>query len=170
MRPRHTPQIAPSPRASRPCGATPHDRAGFQVTVGAGWKRHPDPSRSRVRFTRDGLTLIVVPGRDSADDYPDPLDYQKTEPELATYRADPDGTAKGVRRIEIGAGQSLAEGHYTYTDATGALLYACNQAAIINGRYHVIYVQGPAAQHERVTEVFNQAVTTYRSRSAVSGG
>ncbi|MEW2498522.1 protein kinase [Streptomyces nodosus] len=164
------PADPPTPSGQSSAGATPHDRAGFQITVGAGWKRHPEPSRSRVRFTRDGLTLIVVPGRDSADDYPDPLDYQKTEPELATYRADPDGTAKGVRRIEIGADQSLAEGHYTYTDATGALLYACNQAVIINGRYHVIYVQGPTAQHERVTEVFNQTVTTYRPGSAVAGG
>ncbi|MFF1712203.1 protein kinase [Streptomyces sp. NPDC058268] len=162
----------PTPSGQPSAGTTHHDPAGFQITVGAGWKRHPEPAQSRVRLTRDGLTLIVVPGRGSTDDYPDPLDYQKAEPELATYRADPDGTAKGVRHIEIGADQSLAEGHYTYTDATGALLYACNQAAIINGRYHVIYVQGPAAQHERVTEVFNQAITTYRgpAREAGQGG
>lgn len=142
-----------------------YDPAGFQINVGDGWKR-AEVDRCRVRFTRDEITLIVVAGCDGADGHLDPLDYQKGEAELAAYRADPDGTAEGVRRIDIGADQSLAEGQYTYTNTTGTLRYARNQAALINSRYHVLFVQGPATQRERITGIFNRAVTTYRPKDA----
>lgn len=144
------------------------DPAGFQLSVGAGWKRHPEPDRARVLFTRGDLTLIVVPGRDSVDGHPDPLDYQKAEPELAAYRADPDGTADCVRRIDIGADRSLAEGQYIYTDAAGTLLYTRNLALVIGDRYHVVFVQAPSSQSESVTRVFNQAVASYQASSTRS--
>ena len=164
------------PRGSRPSTASPdspqqtpgpslHDPAGFQIDIGGGWKRHAEPGQSRVRFTRDGLTVIVVPGRDSTSEHPDPLDYQQGEPELAPYRADPGGTADDVRRIDIGADQSLAEGRYFYTSADGTPLYARNQAAVLAGRYHVILVQGPADDRAHVDEIFDRAVTAYRPDS-----
>ncbi|MFD8609709.1 hypothetical protein [Streptomyces sp. NPDC059631] len=142
-----------------------HGPTGFQIDIGGGWKRHAEPGQSRVRFTRDGLTVIVVPGRDGTGEHPDPLDYQQGEPELAPYRADPDGTADDVRRIDIGADQSLAEGRYFCTSANGTPLYARNQAAVLAGRYHVILVQELADDRARVDEIFDRTVTTYRSDS-----
>ncbi|EGX61849.1 serine/threonine protein kinase [Streptomyces zinciresistens K42] len=159
------PAASAPPSGQPPADSARDDPAGFQLAVGTGWKRHAEPLQSRVRFTRDDLTLIVVPGRDTVDDHPDPLDYQKAEPELAAYRADPACTADGVRRVEIGTDQALAEGRYTYADARGTVLYARNQAAIISGRYHVIFVVGPAAQRERVAEVFDRAIATYQPPS-----
>ncbi|WP_055530178.1 protein kinase domain-containing protein [Streptomyces graminilatus] len=155
-----TPPPTPAPEPAD--GDVRHDPAGFQIAVGDGWKRHLDAAQSRVRFTRGGLTLIVVPGRDTVSEHDsDPLSYQKTEPELAPYRADPEGTATGVRRIDIGQDISLAEGQYSFTDAAGTQFYARNQALVADGRYHIVFVQGPAAQRELITRVFNQAVATY---------
>lgn len=143
-----------------------HDPAGFRIDIGREWKRQSESEQSRVRFTRDrdGLTLIVVPGRDSISEHPTPLDYQKTEPELAAYRADPNGIAEGVRRVDIGAERSFVEGQYVYTDAAGSLLYARNQVIILDGRYHVLFVQGSATKRARVTDAFEQVVTSYRPK------
>jgi len=162
----HEATTPPAPAPERADGDVLHDPAGFQIAVGDGWKRHPDPAQSRVRFTRGDLALIVVPGRDSVSEHDrDPLDYQKTEPELAPYRADPNGTTAGVRRIDVGQDTSFAEGQYTFTDTTGQRLCARNQALVINGRYHVIYVQGPAADRRHVTDIFSRAVATYQPKN-----
>ncbi|MGW2652087.1 serine/threonine protein kinase [Streptomyces sp. NPDC001478] len=171
-----SPSPSAVPQGSRPSTASPdspqrttgpnlHDPVGFLIDIDGGWKRHAEPGQSRVRFTRDGLTVIVVPGRDSTSEHPDALDYQHSEPELAPYRADPGGTADDVRRIDIGADQSLAEGQYFYTSVDGAPLYVRNQASILAGHYHVILVQGPADDRARVDEIFDWAVTTYRPDS-----
>jgi serine/threonine protein kinase len=157
----------PTPAPARTHGDLLHDPAGFQIAIGDGWRRHLDPVQSRVRFTRGNFALIVVPGRDAVSGHDrDPLDYQKTEPELAPFRADPEGTATGVRRIDVGRDTSFAEGQYTFTDAAGRRLYARNQALVIDGCYHVVFVQGPAADRERVTGIFDRAVATYRPNSA----
>ncbi|MFJ3946225.1 protein kinase family protein [Streptomyces griseoaurantiacus] len=156
------------PSTTRPTSPQPttgpgrHDPTGFQIDIGGGWKRHAEPEQSRIQFTRGELTLTVVPGRDSTSEHPDPLDYQHSEPELAPYRADPDGTADDVRRIDIGADQSLAEGRYSYTSAEGTPLYARNQVSVLDGHYHVILVQGRANDRARIDEIFDRAVTTYR--------
>ncbi|WP_394426474.1 protein kinase family protein [Streptomyces sp. SGAir0957] len=169
-----SPTAAPGdnrPSTTRPTSPQPttgpgrHDPTGFQIDIGGGWKRHAEPDRSRVQFTRDGLSLTVVPGRDNSSEHPDPLDYQQNEPELASYRADPDGTADHVRRIDIGADQSLAEGRYSYTSNDGTPLYARNQAAVLASHYHVLFVQGPADERGRVDEIFDRAVRTYRPDS-----
>ncbi|MGZ2361520.1 hypothetical protein LRE75_33385 [Streptomyces sp. 372A] len=156
---------SPGPLSRKPTpvpGA--HDPAGFQIDLGAGCERHAEPALSRVRFSReaDGLTLIVAPGRDGAAEHTDPLDYQRRELELAPFRADTDGTADRVRQVDIGARQSLAEGRYSYTGAAGARLYARNQAAVLGGRYHVIFVQGPASNRSRIDEIFDRATATYQ--------
>ncbi|MFE0136185.1 serine/threonine protein kinase [Streptomyces sp. NPDC059037] len=167
---------APAPRSTSPAPAvgytTRRDTAGFEIAVAAGWKRHDGADRHQVRYARGDFTLLVVPGRDSVRDHGrDPLAYQKTvEPELAPYRADPEGVAEGVRRVDIGQDTSMAEGQYTWTSSPRGPVYARNQALIINGKFHIIMAMGPADQRVRVTDIYEQAIRSYQVTPQARGG
>ncbi|WP_322501314.1 protein kinase [Streptomyces rochei] len=138
------------------------DDEGFRVAVAEGWDRAPRNGSGQVVYSKGDLELIVVPGRDRAAEFgDDPMVYQRdTEPELASYRASSWATSSGLKSIEVG-GRTMAEGQFTWTGADGEL-YVRNLATLIDGRYHVVQVRGPAAERDEVTRLFEQAASTYQ--------
>lgn len=139
------------------------DDAGFRVAVANGWDRTPKNGRGQVVYTHGDFELIVVPGRDSASSNGiDPMVYQREkESELQPYRASSWATASGLRTTTVGT-RTMAEGQFTWTDASGRELYVRNVAILIAGRYHVVQVRGPEAERDEVTRLFEQASGTYQ--------
>ncbi|MBB1246791.1 serine/threonine protein kinase, partial [Streptomyces durbertensis] len=139
------------------------DPAGFRIAVPEGWARG-QTSSGLVRFSKGGLELVVVPGRDSADRYgSDPREYQLSDqPELAGYR-DSTGwkTSSGVRTITVGD-TAMAEGEFGW-EAGGRQLVARNRAMLLGGKYHVVMVTGPQSARAEVDERFTAVVDTYRT-------
>lgn len=86
-----------------------------------------------------------------------------SSPAPRSFRADPDGRADDVRRVDISTSASLTQGSYTWRDAAGTQLYARNRALIVNGRYHVVVVFGPATQRDQGSEIYEQTVASYRA-------
>ncbi|MFG2716919.1 hypothetical protein ACGFW5_01210 [Streptomyces sp. NPDC048416] len=140
------------------------DAAGFQLIVPTGWIRQPVTPSRQIRYAHGEFTLLVVAGRDRAPGQgDDPLAYQAGEPELADCRSDPRATATGVQQITIGANQPVAVAQYTCAGAEGAAQYIRNRVTIVDGRFHILLVTGPAAQRDRVSAAFDQAARSYRS-------
>ncbi|MFE2374801.1 protein kinase [Streptomyces sp. NPDC059398] len=140
------------------------DPEGFQVAVAKDWERRPVNDAGQVRFIGGDFELVVVPGRDSVkDDGADPMAYQRNkERELKPFRDSTWSSASGLRRIDVGK-QAMAEGQFTWQDSSGREVYVRNVAMIIAGRYHIVQVIGPEAQRDKVTEIYEQAVATYRT-------
>ncbi|MFF3321407.1 protein kinase [Streptomyces sp. NPDC002889] len=140
------------------------DAEGFQVAVDKSWQRRPINDVGQVRYTGDDFTLIVVPGRDTVkENGDDPLTYQRdNERELQPFRDSSWAGATGLRRIDVGQ-QSMAEGQFTWEDSNGREVYVRNLALIVGDVYHVIQVIGPEEQRDKVTEIYEQATTTYRA-------
>ncbi|CAL9555368.1 hypothetical protein SUDANB176_04534 [Streptomyces sp. enrichment culture] len=139
------------------------DPEGFRVAVAEDWERTAKNGSGQVLYSRGDFELVVVPGRDSAEEYgSDPMAYQKDdERELQPYRDSSWATSTGLKTIEVG-GRTMAEGQFTWTGADGDELYVRNLAALIDGRYHVVQVRGPEAERDEVTRLFEQAAATYR--------
>ncbi|WP_328330275.1 protein kinase [Streptomyces sp. NBC_00455] len=165
-----TPQ---SPQGTEPDSGGPaagyairKDPEGFQVAVAGDWERRPVNDAGQVRFIGGDFELVVVPGRDSVkDEGADPMAYQRNkERELKPFRDSTWSSASGLRRIDVGK-QAMAEGQFTWQDSSGREVYVRNVAMIIAGRYHIVQVIGPEAQRDKVTEIYEQAVATYRSVS-----
>jgi hypothetical protein len=138
------------------------DPEGFEVAVASGWQRTPRNGQGQVVYSKGDFRLIVVPGRDSAEQYGrDPQVYQQEhEPELQPYRDSTWAGSGGLRRIEVG-GKVMAEGEFTWTDDQGRKLYVRNLAILDGGRYHVVQLRGPEAERDQVTRLFEQASGTY---------
>ncbi|WP_145502627.1 protein kinase [Streptomyces sp. CFMR 7] len=168
---RRAPSTTPAP--FRPDGTSPptrqdksFDPTRLRISVGDGWARRYEPAHQRVRYTRGGLTILIVPGRDSIDRHGgDPLAYQAVLPELAQYRNDFEGRSAGVRRVTIGH-NSRAEGRYTWTGSEGRRVHAWNTVLVFHGRFHIILAMGSADQTADVAAVHRQAVTSYRPPGA----
>ncbi|WP_405753595.1 protein kinase [Streptomyces sp. NBC_01411] len=163
-----TPQ---SPQGTEPDSGGPaagyairKDPEGFQVAVAKDWERRPVNDADQVRFLGGDFELVVVPGRDSVkDEGADPMAYQRDkERELKPFRDSTWSSASGLRRIDVGK-QAMAEGQFTWQDGSGREVYVRNVAMIIAGRYHIVQVIGPEAQRDKVTEIYEQAVATYRT-------
>src|SRR5690606_5622154 len=137
------------------------DAEGFRVAVAENWQRTAKNGSGQVVYFRGDFELIVVPGRDSAEQYgSDPMAYQRDdERELQPYRDSSWATSTGLKTIEVG-GRTMAEGQFTWTG--GGELYVRNLAALIDGRYHVVQVRGPEAERDEVTRLYEQASATYR--------
>ncbi|MEV1044651.1 serine/threonine protein kinase [Streptomyces sp. NPDC049916] len=157
------PQTSRSAAALAPGYALRKDAEGFEVGVPKDWQRSPANADRQIRYGSDGFTLLVVPGRDTvkaAGD--DPLAYQADEErELQAFRDSSWSTSTGVRRVDVGR-QAMAEGQFTWLESGGREVYARNLAMIVKGRYHVIQVIGPANDSDRVTEIYEQAIASYR--------
>ncbi|MGP3981946.1 protein kinase [Streptomyces sp. KR80] len=140
------------------------DPAGFTLAVHEGWERRGENSRGQIRYLGDDVELIVVPGRDSVDDFgADPMAYQQDkEEELEPFRASQWAAASGLRRIDVGR-TAMAEGIFTWKDSSGREVYARNLAMIVEGRYHLLLVIGPDGEREAVSEYFRHAANTYRA-------
>ncbi|MFE1259658.1 protein kinase [Streptomyces albogriseolus] len=138
------------------------DPEGFEVAVAAGWQRTAKNGSGQVVYSKGDFELIVVPGRDSAQQFGgDPMAYQRdAERELQPYRDSSWATSTGLKTIEVG-GRIMAEGQFTWTGDQGEL-YVRNLAALIDGRYHVVQVRGPDSERDEVTRLFEQAAATYR--------
>ncbi|MGA5416927.1 protein kinase domain-containing protein [Streptomyces pseudogriseolus] len=138
------------------------DPEGFQVAVAEGWQRTGKNGSGQVVYSQGDFELIVVPGRDSAQQFGgDPMAYQRdAERELQPYRDSSWATSTGLKTIEVG-GRVMAEGQFTWTGDRGEL-YVRNLAALIDGRYHVLQVRGPDGERDEVTRLHEQAAATYR--------
>ncbi|MFF5606526.1 protein kinase [Streptomyces cellulosae] len=138
------------------------DPEGFEVAVAEGWQRTGKNGSGQVVYSQGDFELIVVPGRDSAQQFGgDPMAYQRdAERELQPYRDSSWATSTGLKTIEVG-GRVMAEGQFTWTGDQGEL-YVRNLAALIDGRYHVVQVRGPAGERDEVTRLYEQAAATYR--------
>ncbi|WP_371791003.1 protein kinase [Streptomyces sp. NBC_01471] len=163
-----TPQ---SPQGTEPDSGGPaagyairKDPEGFQVAVAKDWERRSVNDAGQVRYLGGDFELVVVPGRDSVkDEGADPMAYQRDkERELKPFRDSTWSSAAGLRRIDVGK-QAMAEGQFTWQDSSGREVFVRNVAMIIAGRYHVVQVIGPEAQRDKVTEIYEQAVATYRT-------
>ncbi|MGW4344227.1 protein kinase [Streptomyces sp. NPDC004690] len=139
------------------------DAAGFQVAVPDGWTRTPKNAQGQVTYAKGDFELIVVPGRDGAAEFgSDPMAYQRErEGELQAYRASSWATSSGLRTIQVG-GRTMAEGQFTWNDASGRELFVRNVAILLDGRYHVLQVRGPETQRDKVDQVYEQASASYR--------
>ncbi|MGW2532746.1 hypothetical protein ACWC10_37735, partial [Streptomyces sp. NPDC001595] len=139
------------------------DQEGFKVAVAEGWQRTPKNGSGQVVYGKGDFELIVVPGRDTAEEYgDDPMAYQReSEPELRPYRESSWATATGLKSIQIG-GRLMAEGQFTWTGQSGGELFVRNLAILVDGRYHVLQVRGPDSERDEVTRLYEQASATYQ--------
>ncbi|MFD7066490.1 serine/threonine protein kinase [Streptomyces sp. NPDC059913] len=139
------------------------DPEGFEVGVLKGWQRTPANADRQIRYGSGGFSLLVVPGRDAVESAGgDPLAYQADkERELQQFRDSEWSGSSGLRRIDVGR-QAMAEGQFTWRDAAGRSVYARNLVMVVNGRYHVVQVIGPEGERDKVTEIYEQAIASYR--------
>ncbi|MBT2897563.1 serine/threonine protein kinase, partial [Streptomyces sp. McG3] len=157
------PQTSRSAVALAPGYALRKDAEGFEVGVPKDWQRSPANANRQIRYGSDGFTLLVVPGRDTVKaGGGDPLDYQRDkEPELQPFRDSTWSSSSGLRRVDVGR-QAMAEGQFTWQESGGREVYVRNLAMIVDGRYHVIQVIGPESDRDKVTEIYEQAIASYR--------
>lgn len=139
------------------------DTEGFDIGVDKSWQRRPINDSGQVRYGRGDFTLIVVPGRDTvADNGDDPLAYQREkERELQPFRDSSWATSSGLRRIDVGQ-QPMAEGQFTWQNSSGQEVYVRNLAMIVKDSYHIIQVIGPENERDKVSEIYQQAIGSYR--------
>ncbi|MFH8985151.1 protein kinase [Streptomyces varsoviensis] len=159
------------PQTSEPAGVAKgftlrQDPKGFAVSVAKDWQRRGENARGQVVYIGGDYELIVVPGRDKVSEYgADPMAYQQDkEPELAPYRSSSWSGASGLRRIDVGR-TAMAEGTFNWNDSSGRQVYVRNAAMILEGRYHLLQVIGPANDQRAVDRFYDQATATYRAEA-----
>ncbi|MFE3431240.1 protein kinase [Streptomyces sp. NPDC059171] len=157
------PQTSRSAAALAPGYTLRKDAEGFEVGVPEDWQRSPANADRQIRYGSDGFTLLVVPGRDTVKSGgSDPLDYQRDkEPELQPFRDSSWSSSSGLRRVDVGR-QAMAEGQFTWQESGGREVFVRNLAMIVDGRYHVIQAIGPENDRDKVTEIYEQAIASYR--------
>ncbi|MFD9815476.1 hypothetical protein ACFWWQ_19945, partial [Streptomyces sp. NPDC059080] len=159
---------AGSPQTTTPAGlatgfAVRKDPAGFQIAVREDWQRRGRDGHDRIRYVGGDYELIVVPGRDTVAAFgADPMAYQQDkEPELAAYRTASWASASGLRRMDVGQ-TAMAEGGFSWKDASGREVYVRNLAMIHQARYHLVQVIGPKSGSGTVDRLYDQATGSYR--------
>jgi serine/threonine protein kinase len=160
------PQTSRSAVALAPGYTLRKDKEGFEVGVVKGWQRSPANADRQIHYGSDGFSLLIVPGRDTVKaNGSDPLAYQADkELELQQFRDSSWSGSSGLRRIDVGR-QAMAEGQFTWQDASGREVYARNLVMIVGGRYHVIQVIGPENRRDKVSDIYEQAIASYRVTS-----
>ncbi|MFE7356664.1 serine/threonine protein kinase [Streptomyces sp. NPDC057543] len=157
------PQTSRSAVALAPGYVLRKDPEGFEIGVLKGWQRSPANADRQIRYGSDGFSLLIVPGRDTVKaNGNDPLAYQADkELELQPFRDSSWSGSSGLRRIDVGR-QAMAEGQFTWQDASGREVYARNLAMIVDGRYHILQVIGPENRRDKVSDIYEQAIASYR--------
>ncbi|SCE49184.1 hypothetical protein GA0115235_121622 [Streptomyces sp. DpondAA-F4a] len=157
------PQTSRSAVALAPGYALRKDAEGFEIGVPKDFQRSPANADRQVRYGSDGFSVLVVPGRDTVKaNGSDPLDYQRSrEPELEPFRASSWASSSGLRRVDVGQ-QVMAEGQFTWQESNGREVYVRNLVMIVSGRYHIVQVIGPEDERDKVTDIYEQAVSSYR--------
>ncbi|WP_371665592.1 serine/threonine protein kinase [Streptomyces sp. NBC_01241] len=157
------PQTSRSAVALAPGYVLRKDPEGFEIGVLKGWQRSPANADRQIRYGSDGFSLLIVPGRDTVKaNGNDPLAYQADkELELQPFRDSSWSGSSGLRRIDVGR-QAMAEGQFTWQDASGREVYARNLAMIVDGRYHILQVIGPENRRDEVSDIYEQAIASYR--------
>lgn len=56
----------------------------------------------------------------------------------------------------------MAEGQFTWQESGGREVYVRNLVMIVSGRYHIIQVIGPSNERDKVSDVYAQAISSYR--------
>ncbi|MFF5640943.1 protein kinase [[Kitasatospora] papulosa] len=142
------------------------DAEGFEIGVPKDWQRSPANADRQVRYGSDGFSVLVVPGRDTVKaNGSDPLDYQRSaEPELKPFRESSWATSTGLRRVDVGR-QAMAEGQFTWQESSGRQVYVRNMVLIVDGRYHIVQVIGPENERDKVSDIYTQAISSYRATS-----
>ncbi|MFG3252240.1 hypothetical protein [Streptomyces sp. NPDC048172] len=142
---------------------TSNDPAGFRIAVPKEWDRRSTNGKGQVLYNGGDVTMIIVSGRDSANKYgKNPSTYQNDdEPELSAYRASDWTSTTGLRRIDVGD-TPMAEGTFKWKDGGGRELYARNRAVLLDGRYHVLLVQGSQSKKAEIDRHFEAVADTYR--------
>ncbi|MFF2331049.1 MULTISPECIES: serine/threonine protein kinase [unclassified Streptomyces] len=160
------PQTSRSAVALAPGYTLRKDSEGFEVGVLKGWQRSPANADRQIRYGSDGFSLLIVPGRDTVKaNGNDPLVYQADkELELQPFRDSSWSGSSGLRRIDVGR-QAMAEGQFTWQDANGREVYARNLVMIVDGRYHILQVTGPEDRRDKVSDIYEQAIISYRVTS-----
>lgn len=160
------PQTSRSAAALAPGYELRKDAEGFEIGVPEDWQRSPANADRQVRYGSDGFSVLVVPGRDTVKaNGSDPLDYQRTsEPELQPFRESSWATSTGLRRVDVGR-QAMAEGQFTWQESGGREVYVRNLVLIVDGRYHIVQVIGPENERDKVSEIYAQAISSYRVSS-----
>ncbi|MGY0059316.1 protein kinase [Streptomyces sp. LZ34] len=155
------------PQSTPPAGlakgfAVRKDPKGFKVAVYETWARRGENARGQIRYVGGDFELVVVAGRDKESEFgADPMAYQQNkEAELAAFRASSWASSSGLRRIDVGR-TAMAEGEFSWRDSSGRNVYARNLTMLIDGRYHVVLVIGPADERRAVARYFEQATATY---------
>ncbi|MEU8822229.1 protein kinase [Streptomyces sp. NPDC048636] len=158
---------SPEPQSTHPAGVAKgfvvrNDPKGFKVAVDEDWTRRGENQRGQIRYLGGDFELLVVAGRDTSSEFGgDPMAYQQNrEAELAAFRGSSWASSSGLRRIDVGR-TAMAEGEFSWRDSSGRDVYARNLAMLIDGRYHVVLVIGPADERRAVTRYFEQATATY---------
>ncbi|MFD8870731.1 protein kinase [Streptomyces sp. NPDC059590] len=155
------------PQSTPPAGlakgfAVRKDPKGFKVAVYETWTRRGENPRGQIRYVGGDFELVVVAGRDRESEFgADPMAYQQNrEPELAAFRSSSWSSSSGLRRIDVGQ-TAMAEGEFSWRDSSGRDVYARNLVMLIDGRYHVVLVIGPADERREVARYYEQATATY---------
>ncbi|MGP3971668.1 protein kinase [Streptomyces sp. 6N223] len=137
------------------------DAEGFSLVVPEGFSRQGMNDAGQVIYADGPLEIVVVPGRDSVEEFGDDLlDYQQDrEPELEAYRADEYSSFRDI--YEIGVGDSaMVTGVFVWREG-GEQLVAFNQVVVIEGHYHVVLVRGPASEEARLNEINETTAGSY---------
>ncbi|MDQ0794475.1 protein kinase [Streptomyces sp. B1I3] len=160
------PQTSHSAATLAPGHALRKDPEGFEIGVPKEWQRSPANADRQIRYGSDGFSVLIVPGRDTVKaNGTDPLDYQRSsEPELKPFRESSWATSTGLRRVDVGR-QAMAEGQFTWQESGGREVYVRNMVMIVDGRYHIIQAIGPESERDKVSDLYEQAISTYRVTS-----